>query len=74
MEPVLLRVEEAARRLSIGRTKTYELMTAGELPVVRIGRAVRIPTAAVEAWVRKQVDDVEPRGGTGEQLRGGIGE
>ncbi len=61
MDPVLLRVEEAARRLSIGRTKTYELMTAGELPVVRIGRSVRIPTAAVDAWVRKQAGEITRR-------------
>lgn len=65
MDPVLLRVEEAARRLSIGRTKTYELMTAGELPVVRIGRSVRIPTAAVEDWVRKQAGQISQQGHTG---------
>jgi excisionase family DNA binding protein len=44
MDPVLVTVEEAARALGIGRTKLYELMKteAETLPVVRIGRAVRI--------------------------------
>lgn len=50
----LLRVDEAARRLSLGRSKTYELVATGELPVVHIGRAVRIPAAALSDWVARQ--------------------
>lgn len=37
--------------LGIGRSKLYALLAAGELPVVRIGRATRIPTAALACWV-----------------------
>ena len=33
-EPILLTIPEAARRLSIGRTMAYELISAGELEVV----------------------------------------
>jgi excisionase family DNA binding protein len=54
VEKSLLTVSEAAQVLSIGRTKTYELMSAGDLPVVRIGRAVRIPRRALERWVDEQ--------------------
>lgn len=50
-EPVLLTVGEAARRLSLGRATTYQLLQRGELPAVRIGRAVRVPVRALEAWV-----------------------
>jgi len=39
---LLLRVEEAAEVLAIGRSKVYELVRTGELPCVRIGRLVRI--------------------------------
>jgi len=53
-ERLLLRVEEVAQTLGIGRSKTYELIAAGELPVVRVGRCVRVPAAAVRLWVEAQ--------------------
>jgi excisionase family DNA binding protein len=49
--PLLVRVEEAARILSLGRSKIYELMGSGELPSVKCGKARRIPLAALEQWV-----------------------
>ena len=44
-------VEEAAELLGIGRTLAYRLAAAGELPVpvVRIGRKLRIPAAPLRA-------------------------
>lgn len=50
---LLLSVEEVARALGIGRSKTYELIATGELEVVHIGRAARVPVAAVEAFVER---------------------
>jgi len=52
---LLLRVEEAARILGLGRSKMYELLATGELPAVRIGRARRILVSGLEAWVERQV-------------------
>lgn len=50
-----LRVEEAAKLLRISRTSAYALTRlwldtdgAEGLPAVRIGRSVRVPTAALE--------------------------
>lgn len=54
MESLLLRVDEVAELLKIGRTRTFELIAAGELPVVRIGRAVRVPRHDLERWLRSQ--------------------
>lgn len=51
VEPLLVRVEEAARILSLSRSTIYEMMDAGELPSVRRGAARRIPVAALRAWV-----------------------
>ena len=34
---------DAARVLSVGRTTMYELVGAGEIEVVHIGRSVRVP-------------------------------
>jgi excisionase family DNA binding protein len=56
-EPLLLRVPDAAARLGIGRSKFYELLHNKEIPTVRIGRAVRVPVAALRAWVEAKVDE-----------------
>jgi excisionase family DNA binding protein len=58
---LLLRVDEAAERLGLGRTKTYELVRSGVLPSLRLGRAVRIPVAALEAWVRNHSQQTDSR-------------
>src|SRR3954451_5118737 len=51
MEALLLKPEEVAEYLNIGRSKVYELMSAGQLESVRIGSSRRIPRAAAEAFV-----------------------
>jgi excisionase family DNA binding protein len=51
---LLLTIVEAARVLSIGRTTMYELVAAGEIDVVHIGRAVRVPVAELDAFVARQ--------------------
>ncbi len=48
---LLLRVDEAARLLGIGTTLAYEMVARHELPHVRLGRSVRVPRAALEAWI-----------------------
>ncbi|HUY74674.1 MAG TPA: excisionase family DNA-binding protein [Candidatus Dormibacteraeota bacterium] len=48
-ESLLLRVGEVAQLLNLGRTRTFELIASGELPVVRIGRAVRVPRNELDA-------------------------
>jgi excisionase family DNA binding protein len=52
--PLLLRVDEAAALLGISRSHTYELISAGALPVVRMGKSVRIGRAALERWVEQE--------------------
>ena len=56
MERLLLRAEEVAETLGIGRSKTYELMASGVLPVIRIGRAVRVPSDRLRAWIKRRAD------------------
>lgn len=55
LEPILLRIEDAARLLSLGRTTVYLLMESGELPSIKCGSARRIPRAALEAWVAQRL-------------------
>jgi excisionase family DNA binding protein len=51
---LLLTIVDAARVLSIGRTTMYELVAAGEIDVVHIGRAVRVPVTELDAFVARQ--------------------
>lgn len=53
--PLLVDSREVARRLAIGRTKTFQMMASGELPTVRIGRCVRVPIAALDSWIDTQL-------------------
>ncbi|WP_063775866.1 helix-turn-helix domain-containing protein [Streptomyces odonnellii] len=48
---VALTVEEAARRLGVGRTTMYALLASGEIPSVTIGRLRRIPAEALSDYV-----------------------
>jgi excisionase family DNA binding protein len=47
----LVRVEEAAKWLGLGRTKAWELVYAGSLHSVTIGRSRRIPVFALHDFV-----------------------
>jgi excisionase family DNA binding protein len=51
--PVLLTVEEAARRLRIGRTTCFRLVLAGEIESVLVGRLRRVPADALPGYVEK---------------------
>lgn len=59
MDVLLLRCEEVAKRLGLCRSKVYAMAASGELPSVRVGRSVRIPIRALEAWVEKQTKNLE---------------
>ncbi|MYT19986.1 excisionase family DNA-binding protein [Streptomyces sp. SID7760] len=50
---VLLTVEEAARRLRVGRTTCFHLIGSGQLESVPIGRLRRVPVAAVHEYVAR---------------------
>lgn len=63
MEKILLTIPEAAGRLSLGRSKLYELVQAGELKVVRVGRAVRVPAVEVEAFAERLMAEAAERAG-----------
>jgi excisionase family DNA binding protein len=53
----LLRVEEAAVWLGLGRTKTYELVAHGTLRSVCIGRSRRVPVSALMHFLEQLTSD-----------------
>jgi len=55
VERLLLRPEEAAHAMSIGRGKVFELIARGELPSVLVGGSRRVPVEAIRAWIAKRI-------------------
>ena len=49
--PLVLRVEDLAQMLSIGRNTAYALVRSGEIRSIRIGRSYRIPKVAIEEYI-----------------------
>ena len=47
-EKLTLTVAETAKCLGIGRNSAYEAIAKGEIPVVKIGKRLLVPKAALE--------------------------
>ncbi len=56
-DKLLVSVEEAARRLSIGRSHLYGYLLRGSLPSVRIGRSRRIASRDLDAFVERLLQE-----------------
>lgn len=54
---VLISVEEAARRLCIGRTATYELVRKKQLQSVKIGRTRRVVVNSLENYIQQLLSE-----------------
>ena len=50
---MLLKVDEAARRLGVGRSHLYGYVLRGELESVKLGRSRRVPVEALDAFVKR---------------------
>lgn len=55
MKRLLLKVAEAAELAGISRSHAYKLVKAGVWPTIRIGSSIRVPMAALEAWIENQL-------------------
>ncbi len=53
MDKLLITAGEAADLLGLGRTKVYELMAAGRIESVKIGRSRRLPVTAVHEFIER---------------------
>jgi excisionase family DNA binding protein len=52
-DKMLLTVDEAAQRLSVGRSLLYERLLRGELLSVKVGRRRLVPGAALDEFVKR---------------------
>jgi excisionase family DNA binding protein len=72
MQELTVRVEEAARRLDIGRTQVFGLIRSGELQSIQVGRRRLIPVKALEDWLANQMANAtrtEPAQANGDGLK-----
>jgi excisionase family DNA binding protein len=65
-EPLaVLTIEEAAELLRIGRSAAYEAARRGQLPVIRLGRSLRVPRHQLDRMLGVQETN-EAAGGNGD--------
>ncbi len=60
----LLRIEDVAEILDVSMGRAYELARAGVLPVVRLGRQLRVDPRSLEAFLQgggEAPPDAEPK-------------
>ncbi|MBD5170074.1 MAG: helix-turn-helix domain-containing protein [Oscillibacter sp.] len=50
-------VEEAARRIGVGKNALYALARAKKIPAIRIGRRYVINAEQFDTWFREQCDN-----------------
>jgi excisionase family DNA binding protein len=68
VEKLLVKVEEAANVLSVSRSQAYDMVRNGNLPYVRMGKLVRIPTDVLSEWVEKNTRIGEQKNAEGEEV------
>ena len=55
-DAMTLSVRETADPLGVGRNTVYDLIRAGDLPHLRIGRSIRIPRQQLAAWIAARTE------------------
>ena len=53
MENELLNLSEVMKILSVSRQKIYMMANNNEIPIIRIGRNIKVPRRALEQWIEK---------------------
>jgi excisionase family DNA binding protein len=60
-DKLTLTVEETAKCLGIGRNSAYEAVARGEIPVIKVGKRLLVPKAALEKLLNcNQTKTAEP--------------
>jgi excisionase family DNA binding protein len=53
-QPLLLTIPQVATKLGLSRAMVYILINREGLPVVRLGRAVRVSTTSLQKWIEER--------------------
>ena len=54
MDKILLKPSEAAQILGIGRSLIYELIARKEIPSLRLGKCIRIPSESLQRSLKEK--------------------
>lgn len=54
VEPICVKVNDAARMIGVGRTKLYGLIALGEIEAIKLGKSTRITTASLHELIMRQ--------------------
>jgi excisionase family DNA binding protein len=57
--PAILTLQNVQNILGLSRTKVYELAHTEGFPIVLFGRSIRVPKAALFAWLAMQTGKLE---------------
>ena len=53
----ILTTKEACALLKTKRLSLYKLVKSGEVPAFRMGRAWKFERTAIEAWIRRKMEE-----------------
>lgn len=53
IRPITVRIPDAAKMLGLSRSRIYELITSGDIEVIKLGRATLVPVAGLEALIER---------------------
>lgn len=56
LNPLAIPPKAAFDALSIGVTKGYELIASGDLETFKVGRATRVTTESIRAYMQRQLE------------------
>jgi excisionase family DNA binding protein len=73
MDQLLYTIPQCCQMAAIGRTKFYELVANGEIPVRKVGKRTLIAASDLRAWVERLPVETKPRADSGPtacELRG----
>jgi excisionase family DNA binding protein len=62
MDQLLYTISQTCRVAAIGRTKLYELIARGEIPIRKVGKKTLVAAADLQRWV-DQLPAIQTKGG-----------
>lgn len=60
MERKVLTVPEAGAQLGIGRNASYDAARRGDIPVIKLGKLLRVPKLAIERMLDPSIEIAQP--------------
>jgi excisionase family DNA binding protein len=64
MDQLLYTIPQCCQMAAIGRTKFYELVANGEIPIRKVGKRTLIAASDLRDWVERLPVETKPRAGS----------